>query len=289
MTTIAVTAASGHLGRAIVKALIAKVGAENVIAIARTPEKAADLGVEVRQGDYTDRAGFERALEGVDVVLLVSGMDTPDKRIGQHRNAIEAAKTAGVGKIVYTSVQGPDEGTGFSPVIQSNRQTEQDVRDSGLAWVIGRNGIYIEPDVEYIGTYKSAGEIANCAGVGKCGYTTRDELAYAYAQMLTNDAHNGQTYNLHGQALTQAELADYLNRTFATSLTYRAMSVDEYRQERTDELGEFLGTIIGGIYAGILAGAFDNESDYARAAGRAHVTWEDYFAGLDSATGATGT
>ena len=278
MTTIAITAASGQLGRAIVKALTTKNRTDIVIAIARTPDNARDLGVEVRKGDYTDRAGFERALKGVDVVLLVSGMAAPDERISQHRNVIEAARTAGVGKIVYTSVQGPDEGTSFSPIVQSNRQTEQDIRESGLDWVIGRNGIYIEPDIEYINTYQAVGEIANCAGEGKCGYTTRDELAYAYAQMLTSVGHKGRTYNLHGETLTQAELADYMSHAFGTSLVYRAMSVEEYRQDRIAELGEFMGTVIAGIYAGIRDGAFDNTSDYAEAAGRPHQSWSAYFA-----------
>ena len=131
-------------------------------------------------------------------------------------------------KIVYTSIQGADEGTAFSPIVQSNRQTEEDVRGSGLKWVIGRNGIYIEPDVEYIETYKDRGEIANCAGDAKCGYTTRGDLAEAYARMLTDSKHNGQTYNLHGEAITQRQLAGYLSDAFGTSLSYREMSVAEY-------------------------------------------------------------
>ena len=56
-------------------------------------------------------------------------------------------------------MQGPENGTAFSPIVQSNRQTEADVKASGLAWVIGRNGIYIEPDVDYIDKYKASGEI----------------------------------------------------------------------------------------------------------------------------------
>ena len=285
MTTIAVTAASGQLGHAIVKALISKGGDDTIIAIARTPERAQDLGVEVRQADYEDRASFERAFKNVDVVLLVSGMSEPGERIGQHRNVIEAAKTAGVGKIVYTSVQGPDDGSSFSPIVQSNRKTEQDVRESGLDWVIGRNGIYIEPDVEYINSYKATGEIANCAGDGKCGYTTREDLAFAYAQMLTSDEHNGHVYNLHGESLTQTELANYLNEAFGTSLVYRAMSVADYKQNRIDELGQFIGTVISGIYSGIRDGAFDNASNYAEAAGKAHQSWGHYFAKINSGTG----
>ena len=144
--------------------------------------------------------------------------------------------------------------------------------------MIGRNGIYIEPDIDYIETYKEVGGILNCAGDGKCGYTTRPELAYAYARMLTQDKHNGQTYNLHGETITQYQLADYLNSAFGTDLTYTPMTVEEYRKERVAELGEFMGTIIAGIYQGIREGKADNPSHYAEAAGREHESWQSYFA-----------
>jgi NAD(P)H dehydrogenase (quinone) len=277
---LAVTAASGQLGSEIVTATTALRPDANVIGLARTPENARNLGVEVRPGDYDQREVLTRSLHDVDVVLLVSGMEPPEQRIDQHRNVIEAARRAGVRKIVYTSIQGVDEDTAFSPIVQSNRQTEDDVRDSGLEWVIGRNGIYIEPDVEYLDSYVTAGGITNCAGDGRCGYTTRPELAYAYARMLTDDRHNGRTYNLHGAAITQYELADHLNRAFGTDLTYTPMSVEDYRNERIAELGEFMGTVIAGIYEGIRDGAVDNPSDYLRAAGREHVTWPEYFARL---------
>jgi NAD(P)H dehydrogenase (quinone) len=277
---IAITAAGGKLGRAIVKATAALIGSDNVIGIARTPAKARDLGVEVRPGSYDDREEMRQALAGVECVLLVSGMDAPDKRIAQHRNVIAAAKAAGVKKIVYTSVQGPEDGSAFSPIVQSNRQTEADVKASGLEWVIGRNGIYIEPDVEYIDKYKAKGEIANCAGDGKCGYTARAELAFAYARLLTQLAHDCKTYNLHGEPITQTVLARLLSDAFGTPLRYRAMEVDEYRRERVAELGEFIGNVIAGIYQGIRAGAFDRPSDFGAAAGRAHRSWSDYFAEL---------
>lgn len=277
MAKIAVTAASGQLGSEIAKAVVEIAGEENVIGLARTPSKAELLGVEVRPGDYESLSVLTKSLQGIDNLLLVSGMDSPDKRILQHRNVIEAAKQAGVSKIVYTSIQGAEGGTEFSPIVQSNRQTEEDVRSSGLTWAIGRNGIYIEPDVEYIETYKKKGEIANCAGDGLCGYTTRGELAFAYAQMLADSKHDGQTYNLHGEAITQTDLANYFNDAFGTDLTYREMSVAEYRKERVEELGEFLGSIIAGIYAGIRNGACNNESHFEKAAGRPHQSWEEYF------------
>lgn len=277
---IAITAASGQLGIEIVKATVALLTNENVIGLARTPDKAKNLGIEIRPGDYNDKNVLEKSLQAVDTLLLVSGMDAPEKRIEQHRNVIQAAQSAGVRKIVYTSVQGADEETAFSPIIQSNRQTEQDIRSSGLDWVIGRNGIYIEPDVDYIETYKQSGRISNCAGDGKCGYTTRPELAYAYARMLTQDKHNGHTYNLHGEAITQYQLAEYLNSAFDTNLSYTPVTVEEYRKERIAELGEFLGTVIAGIYQGIRDGKADNPSHYYEAAGRHHVSWQVYFAKL---------
>lgn len=275
--TIAVTAVSGHLGGEIAQKLLDMPGGEPVIGLARTPEKAQRLAMDVRPGDYSQPDQLRTSLAGVDAVLLVSGMDAPDKRIQQHRNVIEAARSAGVRRIVYTSIQGPEDGTAFSTVVQSNRQTEADIRACGLDWAIGRNGIYIEPDVEYIETYKARGQIVNCAGDGKCGYTTRGELAHAYARLLTGPEHSGQTYNLHAEPITQAQLAEHLNRAFAIKLSYRPVPVDAYRADRINELGPFIGGIIAGIYEGIRIGAFDTPSDYKAAAGRPHQSWNDYF------------
>ena len=269
---IAVTSASGQLGKAIVRSLIDIVGKENVIAIARTPEHAESLGVEVRAGDYTQKEQFDTALRGVDTLLLVSGNDDPEKRKQQHANVIDAALATGVHKVVYTSIIGPSSNSDFSPVVKSNHHTEEYLKNSGLTWSIGRNGIYLEPDLEYLDHYQKDGKITNSAGDGRCAYTTRAELADAYARMLTEDQHNGQTYNLAGPAITQYELADLMNDVFGTDLHYEPMSVEAYRQQRIDELGEFMGTVIAGIYQGIRNGAMDVSSDYRKAAGREHIS-----------------
>jgi len=267
---IAVTSASGQLGSAIVKTLIKEIGKENVIAIARTPKKAEHLGVEVRKGDYNEREQFNEALKGIDKVLLVSGMDEPEKRIQQHRNVIDAAKQNNVKKIVYTSIIGDEDKTAFSSIVKSNRQTEKDIKESGLAWVIGRNGIYIEPDLEYIETYTKEGEIRNCAADGKCAYTSREELGYAYAQLFINDNHNYNTFNLAGESITQSQLATFINKVYQTNLKYHPVSVEAYATERKEELGDFMGTIITGIYEGIRIGVNDVTSDFEKVAQRAH-------------------
>ncbi|NNJ69044.1 MAG: NAD(P)H-binding protein [Boseongicola sp.] len=284
--TIAITAVSGQLGGEIARNLIATHPDETIIGLARTPANAPELGIEISPGDYSQPEQLRHSLQGVDTLLLVSGMDAPDLRIGQHRNVIEAAKSAGARKIVYTSIQGVEEGTAFSAVVQSNRQTEADVRASGLDYAIGRNGIYIEPDIDYIDSYVARGEIANSAGTGKCGYTTRAELAAAYANLLTRDTFNGQTFNLYGTPITQTQLVDFLNGAFGTSLTYREMTPDDFIADRTAELGDFIGPIIGGIYEGIRQGIYDAPSDFEAVVGRPHQSWEDYFGKLSaSATG----
>ncbi|MER3328063.1 MAG: NAD(P)H-binding protein, partial [Candidatus Kapaibacterium sp.] len=215
------------------------------------------------------------ALKGVGKVLLISGMDDPQKRIQQHRNVIEAAKQNGVTKIVYTSIVGDEDNNAFSPVVQSNRQTEKDLQNSGLDWAIGRNGIYIEPDLEYIDNYKKEGEIRNCAGEGKCTYTSRKELGYAYTQMLIKDDIKGEVYNLVGDPITQQELADLINKTYKTDLIYTPISYEDYKKERVEELGDFIGNIIAGIYKGISEGANDVHSDFEKVTGRAHKSTID--------------
>lgn len=267
---IAVTAANGNLGAAIVKELKTQIGAENVIAIARSPKKAEFLGVEVRKGDYDSYTDFESALKGVDKILVVSGMDTPKKRIQQHRNIIKAAEANSLNKIVYTSIVGNTTNTAFDPIINSNRQTERDIEASKLNWAIGRNGLYIEPDLEYIEQYKTKGCIWNSAGDGKCAYTSREELANAYVQMLLNDSIKYNVYNLAATPITQQELANEINKTYSTKLTYKQLSSEEYLEERKAELGNFIGTVVSGIYDGINNGSFNVASDYEKVMNRKH-------------------
>jgi len=269
---IAVTAVTGGLGKAIVQQLQQISGDHTIIGLARTPSKAAELGIEVRHGDYGKPGELKTSLVGVDALLLVSGNGAPESRIPLHRNVIQAAKEAGVKKIVYTSILGEGGGHSFMPIVESNRQTEADIRESGLNWVIGRNGLYIEPDLEYIDAYIKAGAIENSAGEGRAGYTSREELGYAYAKLLLGNHADQQTLSLLGEPITQAELTGLLNQIYGTELTYKGISVEAYLVDRKAALGEFMAVIISGIYNAIRLGAFDVVSDFETAAGRPHAT-----------------
>jgi NAD(P)H dehydrogenase (quinone) len=99
---IAVTGSTGQLGRIIVDKLKSKTSAGDIVALARSAANAGDLGVEVREADYAKPETLDAALAGVDTLMLVSSSEV-GKRAAQHHNVIEAAKKAGVGRIVYTS------------------------------------------------------------------------------------------------------------------------------------------------------------------------------------------
>lgn len=278
---VAITAASGQLGSEIARQLIKEIGVENIVGTARTISKAEHLGITVMPGDYNKKSDFDEALKGVEVVMIVSGMDAPEKRIEQHRNIINAAKAAGVRKIVYSSIIGYEGSSSFDAIVQSNRQTEHDIKESGLEWSIGRNGLYIEPDIEYIETYTKEGKIANCAGDGLCSYTTRSELAYAYVQLIKEDDRNAQIFNLAGEPISQTQLTAYLNAAFGTSLEYVEMTPEAYLAFQQNVNGEFLGKVIAGIYLKIRNGEFNIHSGFEAAAGRKHLEWKDYFTSLN--------
>jgi len=98
--TIAVTGATGQLGRLIIAGLKNKVAEEQIIAVVRNASKAKNLGVSVREADYTEPTKLLEAFQGVDMVMLISGTDM-GQRIAQHHNVIEAAKAADVKHCLY--------------------------------------------------------------------------------------------------------------------------------------------------------------------------------------------
>ena len=100
---IAITGATGQLGQLVVNNLKEKASADNIIALVRSVQKAADLGVEAREADYNKPETLDSAMNGVETLLLISGSEV-GQRATQHQNLIDAAKKAGVKWIVYTSL-----------------------------------------------------------------------------------------------------------------------------------------------------------------------------------------
>lgn len=271
---IAVTAASGRLGQATLRALAARTGAGDVLAVARRPEAIAVPGIRRRAADYGSVESMTAALDGVHTVVMISapvndGTDRPQL----HRNVIEAARRAGVSAMICTSVVGNDKfaGTLFEPVLQENRQTEEDVRNSGLDWVIARNGLYLDLDLRHIVAAAGSGIYSNPAGEGRAPYISIDEIAYATAQLATTPGHYGNLYRLTGQCVTQAELVALANQVFGLDIRYEAQ-VDEENTTRllrlTPERGAQIAQMLTGVFQCIRNGAMDVPSSFRAAAGR---------------------
>jgi NAD(P)H dehydrogenase (quinone) len=143
--SIAVTGATGHLGRLAIDTLLrAGVAAADVIAIVRDPAKAialSEVGVAVRIADYNDRASLQNALAGVEKLLLISSSEL-GSRITQHANVIDAAKRAEVPFLAYTSVLHAD--TSRISLAAEHRATEEAIAASGIDYTFLRNGWYWE-------------------------------------------------------------------------------------------------------------------------------------------------
>lgn len=222
--TIAITGATGQLGRLAIAALKAR-GASPV-ALARDPAKAADLGVEARAFDYTrpDPA----ALKGVETLVLVSSNDFND-RAGQHRNVIAAAKQAGVKRMLYTSILKGDA----SPMIlaQDHIATEAAIKSSGIPATILRNGWYTENYTGALGAAVQHGAIIGAAGEGRVNSAARKDYAEAIAVTALDASHAGKVYELAGDAAhSGADLAATVARAAGKPVTYVSMSQADYAQ-----------------------------------------------------------
>lgn len=228
MTTYAVTGATGHLGTLVIEDLLAAaVPASDIVAIARSAEKAAGLaesGVVVRTADYSDPQTLPAALAGVDVLLLISGNEV-GQRIPQHGAVIDAARAAGVGRIVYTSVLRADS-TELS-LAPEHKATEELIRASGLPFTILRNGWYTENYTERIGEYLAQGAIVAAAGDGRISAATRADFALAAAAALTGEGHQGAVYELGGPAFSLKEAAALISEVTGTEVDYRSVTADE--------------------------------------------------------------
>ncbi|MHA6624052.1 NAD(P)H-binding protein [Pseudonocardia sichuanensis] len=222
---IIVTGITGKLGRAAVEDLLERVPATEVAALARDPRKATDLaarGVDVRAGDYEDPESLRSAFAGADVVLLVSSPDiSPGTRPRQHGNAIDAARAAGVGRIVYTSAIGADDGPGF---LADHTITEGLLRDSAVPHTVLRNTFYTEVLVNPgLHAAVEAGELPGADGGVPVNFATIDDLGRAAAATLVGDEHAGQVYELRGPLWTVADLARALTEVSGRPVAYRAV------------------------------------------------------------------
>jgi NAD(P)H dehydrogenase (quinone) len=269
MSTIAVTAATGHLGSLIVRGLAGH--GHTVVAIGRDAAKVAVLrgeDVEVRVADYGDPAAWDAALAGVDRLILVSGSEV-GQRVAQHGNVIEAAKRAGVRWVGYTSA--PHADTTTLVLAPEHKATEELLAASGLSWTFLRNNWYTENYVGQVAPAAETGELVGSAGTGRVASASRQDFAEAAVAVATSEGHDNTVYELAGDvAWTMDDLAAAISEITGRPVRYRNLSQDEHvaaLQAAGLDAGtaQFVAALDGTSAEGTLA---DASSDLRRLIGR---------------------
>ena len=227
MPAYVVTGSTGHLGRLVIADLLTRVPSDEIVALARTPSKGADLGVAVRLFDYDRPETLAPALEGVDRLLLISAGEV-GKRVPQHQAVIDAAAAAGVSLIVYTSVlHAPDSLLGLA---EEHRQTEAALAERGVPFALLRNGWYTENYTGSIGAAVEHGVVLGSAGDARVAPATRADYAAAAAAVLTADDPAGQTLELAGdEAFTMADYAAEVTRQSGREVVYQDLAEEAYK------------------------------------------------------------
>ena len=280
---IAVTGATGQLGGLAIEELLKTQPADTVVAVVRDAGKAESLaakGVQVRVADYTDRAALEAAFAGVDRVLLISGSEV-GQRVPQHQNVIDAAKAAGVQRVVYTSApKATDTDLILAP---EHKATEEYLVASGLDYTIVRNNWYTENYVNQLNAAMATGTVVTAGGEGRIASATRADLAEGAVAVLLDDAHRGKVYEFGGDhSWTYHELADTIGDIIGRPVSYQPVDADALVGILTGNgLDEGTASFVAALDTNTAAGALDVQTgDLSRVLGRPTTSLKE---GLEAA------
>ena len=285
MTQIALTGASGKLGRATLQFLLdRRVPPGSLVPVVRDPSKLNDLssqGLQVRRADYTDEPSLEAAFRGVDKLLFISTSVVGEERMVHHRNVVSAATRARVKHIVYTSVIAPSATAKFA-ASPGHFATEQLILDSGIPYTFFRNNLYLDLVPFLYGHAAETGVLTHFAGDGRIGFITRHDIAEALANALTSGDHTNKIYpiTVPGPAYSYPEIAAAIGKAAGKSVRFQNVSQEEFRKTLEAAGVPAPGVAMAvGLGEAIRAGEFDHSSpDLEKLLGRALVTLDQFLA-----------
>ncbi|HEY0303032.1 MAG TPA: SDR family oxidoreductase [Rhizomicrobium sp.] len=224
--TIGITGATGQLGQLVVEQLKKKIPAGDIVALVRSPAKAAPLGIAAREADYTRPDTLAKALPGIDTLMLISGSDI-GQREAQHRAVIDAARKAGVKWIVYTSILDADKSV--VDLAAEHRATEALLKASGIPVTLLRHGWYNENFANSILGAVAGGTLYGSAGDGKISAASRADFAAGIVAVLTGKDQQGKVYELGGDnAFSLADLAAEISRQSGKTIPYKNIPEADY-------------------------------------------------------------
>ena len=268
---LAITGATGQLGRLVIEKLLEKTPADQIVAVARDPVKAVDLaakGVQLRQADYDQPQTLAAAFAGIDKLLLISSSEV-GRRAPQHRAVIEAAKQSGVKLIAYTSILHAD--TSPLPLAIEHKETEALLKASGIPHVLLRNGWYTENYVASMPVALQHGVVLGSAGAGKISSAAREDYAQAAAAVMSSDGQAGKVFELAGdEAYTLAEFSAEIARQSGKAVSYNDLPQAGYTAALLQAgLPEGLATMLAESDAGAAKGGlFDDSRTLSQLIGR---------------------
>jgi NAD(P)H dehydrogenase (quinone) len=240
MTKIVISGASGDLGRRVTKLLLEKHPARDLTLVTRSPAKLAGsvpAGVRIIAGDYNQPEQLEAAYQGCDTLLLISATFL-GHRVLEHRNAIMAAKKAGVRQIVYTSYVGIHP-RNPNRAASDHILTERDLRDSGLDYTILRDANYSNwvYELSILPALRN-GEWISIKGEGRFAPVDKEDVVRCVVKILSeSELHVNATYEISGPELfTFREIAELAREVFAKPFVIREVTPEE-RLAIWDSLG----------------------------------------------------
>jgi NAD(P)H dehydrogenase (quinone) len=264
--SIVITGATGQLGGLVIQNLLKTVPASEIVAVVRNVKKAsafADLGVEVRQGDYLDPESLQKAFAYADKLLFISSPDSDDTlRVVQHANVVKAARDAGVKHIAYTSYAFAE--TSKIPLAQVHLATEHAIRTTNIPYTFLRNSLYTEVFVNpALRASVEHGAVVTNTGSGRINSVSREDLALAAAAVLVGEGHENKTYSLvSGQTWSYDELSQIISEVSGKQVMHQSVSFEEEKSILLNAgLPEPIAVLMAGIYHAVSEGETSQTAD----------------------------
>ncbi|MEU0569064.1 NAD(P)H-binding protein [Nonomuraea sp. NPDC005983] len=245
----------------------------------RVADRLAALDVPVRIGsrsaepgfDWTDRATWAPALEGVDAVYVAYYPDLAFPGAVEDIEALTAlAVRSGVKRLVLLSGRGEPQAEASERIMQA----------SGLDWTIVRCGWFMQNFSEgYLLEAVLDGVIALPVADVAEPFVDVDDIADVAVAALTRDGHAGRLYELTGpRLLTFTDVAAELSRATGRQITYVPVTAEQYAEGAIAHgVPEEEVEALNGLFAEVLDGRNAHLSDgVQQALGRPARDFADY-------------